>query len=346
MRIHVACFAVVAAALPAQTTLYAPFRSATTEGTRNNAFPFSFAAGTYQQVHDYEDMVNVIGSSSRLLTGVVFRKDGAITGTVAARTMTVSITVGHTAVNSASLTTTFASNFTQATQLVLPSTLINLPALNAVSIPNPDGWTIPWAIPFVYVAAPGNNLLWEWRHTGGTATGGALDATSSATATTNTNEGVGCVASGQATVASITARSLNMTSPSYSQTLSRGAANQPAIFFLGVQRTLLNLPGACAPLRTLPLVEVAGATDAAGTWALSFPTPDLRGTPSVDLLGQFVWLDPGYAIGFALSDMSSIVTPLAGAHRLSRTYHSTDANATTGNGSGLFYGLVTGFTTP
>lgn len=345
MRIALAHVALLAA-LPAQTTLYAPFRTATTEGNRSASFPFAFAAGTYQQVHDREDMANVIGAGSRLLTGMVFRKDGTNTGTVAARTLTVSISVGHTAVNSAGMTTGFTANTTTALQVALPTTTLNLPALNQIATPNPAGWTIPWTTPFAYVATPGNNLLWEWRHTSSARGGGALDAASSSTATVNPNEGTGCVASGQSSPASISLSALVMSTQSYQQTLSRGAAARPAVFLLGVQRGTFTLPGACASLRTAPLIDAPGSTDGAGTWALNLPTPDLRGTPSVELLGQFVFLDSGYAVGLALSDMSSIVTPVAGAHRLSSTWHDSDAAATTGNGLALRFGLVTGFTTP
>jgi hypothetical protein len=354
MRSLALSVAALAASVPlhAQTYAYSPAGTATKEGNNNNTIPIWSSSSTYQQIHDYENMVATLNGLTPLLTGLSFRQNGG-GGAIAGRTFTVQITAGATSTSSSTFSTTFANNLGSAPTVVLPYTAISFPNLNSTSSPNPPGIVVPWTTPFAFPPSQGTNLCWEWRHHSATSNAiGALDAVSGNDLQSAAREGVGCQASGQTQPAEIGTYELNLRTQVYRNRLDHAAANAGAVFVIGAQRANLQLPGQCQPLLTNPLVFFSGGTDPAGQWDLSIPTPDLRGQGQAEILGQFVWLDAGLPVGLGVSDMSAITTPLAGSWFMTRLYAAPYQGgaglelATTAIGSDRGYGLVVGFTTP
>ena len=142
----------------------------------NNTIPWWSQSATYQQIHDATDLGNVFGSPVAVINSIHLRKDGLLTTVPAARSLDLTISLGHTAVTAATATTDFATNLGGAASVVLPNTTVNLPALSNVSVPNPVGWSFPFTAPFTYQTALGG-LCWEFRFHSSTSTGSApLDA--------------------------------------------------------------------------------------------------------------------------------------------------------------------------
>lgn len=178
---------------------------------------------------------------------------------------------------------------------------------------------MPFATPFVFDANAGN-LCWELRFLNNTATGTAADATSS-TSVTNWNPiGLGCIATGQSSAAAIGTRSLSVSTGAWRNRLDRGAMNAPAVFFVGFQQLPLSIPGLCSQLELLPVADLT-AQHHVGHRRLG-PHADLgslAGFPSIDLLGQFAFIDQGLPLGVGLSNASRFTLPL-GATSVSRIY--------------------------
>ncbi len=336
--------------LAAQTLNYAPSGHGTLEGGTNNTIPWWAQSGTYQQIHDASDLTGVFGGPVAVINSINLRKDGFSTTTIAARSMDIEINLGHTAVAASGATATFATNIGATPVNVLPFTPINLPGLTNSSLPNPVGWSFPFATPFTYTA-PVGNLCWEMRFRSSSSTSTApLDAASPSNATTWPLFGTGCIATGQTTAAAIGLRSLVLGTGAYRNRLDRGAANTPAVLFLGGIRQQLNVPGLCSSLETLPIVDLPGGTDGAGMWDLSLTFGSLTGQPSVNLIAQFAFIDVGLGLSVGLSNASEVTTPPLSTRNFARIY-AAPSNGGAGNESavtgsvGLNYGLVTIFGT-
>jgi hypothetical protein len=339
---------VAAAPLAAQRSAVSPFGTAIAEGNANNTIPFWSTSSTYQQVHDFVEMQRLNNNQPMVLNGIAFRVDAG--STAPARTLEVEITVGNTPVTAATATNTFAANFGANPTVVLPFGMLNLPALTSSARPNPPGWIVPWTMPFPWVPAPGNNFVWQWRHRNASVnTWATLDAQDGVNTEVLPNEGQGCIATGQSQPASITQRSFSLFNQTYTNVLSRGAANAASAFFLGFTRTTLTLPGLCAPLQLVPAVTLNGTTSATGQWNVTLTgLPDVRGFPQFTVLGQFAFLDPGITtIPVGLSDMSAIRTPLESASNVTRIWAGPYQggggyeNAQTSTGLDRSFSLVT-----
>ncbi|MEZ5963989.1 MAG: hypothetical protein R3F56_09115 [Planctomycetota bacterium] len=336
-----------AASLPAQTYNTAPDGFATVEGNSNNTIPFWAQSGTYQQVHDAADLTNVFGPVA-VINSINLRKDGLVSSTVAGRAADFEFTLGVTTVSAITATGVFATNLGSAPQVVLPYTNINLPALANASVPNPIGWTFPFTVPFTYTPSSGN-LCWEMRFTNATVnTNAAMDAVSRLNAETLSNVGAGCIATGQTSAAAIGLRSLSMTTGAWRNRLDRAAVSAPAVQLVGVGQTTIPLPGFCSNLEALPLVTVAGGTDATGQWDNTITFGSLLGVATLDIVAQFAWIDGGLANGLGLSDASLIRLPANSIRNVSRIYNAPSngglGNETALTGSlGVRYGFVTTF---
>lgn len=345
--------ALAAALLPlslaAQTTTYiAPKGLQTVEGNANNTIPFWAGSGSYQQIHDQSDLVNVFPNPGALIKGMSFRKDGPSTATTVARTLDLQITLGMTSVSAGTATTTFATNLGASPTVVLPYTNVSIPALSPSTTPAPIGFTFPFTTPFPYVGTPGNNLCWEFRFKNSTSTASmAMDA-ASATVTSLAFLGTGCVATGQTTAAAIGLRSLSLTTGVWRNRMDRAAANAPAVFFFGIQPQQIGLPGLCSRLEILPLIDINGVASATGQWDLSLTLGSLAGVPQVDIYGQFVFLDQGLPLGLGFTPAGGYRLPAPNLYSLTRMWFggsgSGQGNETATTGTlGLYYGLVTGF---
>lgn len=326
--------------LPAQTvTYFAPSGHATNEGNAFNTIPWWSGSGTYQQLHDAADLANVLPGGIGAIKAIGLRKDGVQTSGVPTRNVDVQITLGTTAVTAATMSTTFATNLGGTPTVVLPMTNLNLPQLVQTSVPNPIGWSFPFATPYPYFSTVGN-LCWELRFKNSTTFGTSYFDISSASPTLGAFIGVGCTATGQTTASGIGVRTLAMATGTYRNRLDRAAATTPAAFFLGFTRQVISLPGLCSQLETQPLADVSGATDATGTWDLTLVFGSLLGYQPQTLYGQFVFLDGGLPLGLGLSNASVIVMPAP-----SSTSHSRTWNAPNGGSSGGGFELSTTGTT-
>ena len=344
------CLLAIVAALPAQNQVWTPAPSVIQEGNANNTIPFWATSSTYQQIHDYENLAPVLGAATPLL-GLLLRKDASNT-VVPGRTFDLQMTVGMTTVSATAPTSTYATNLGGSATVVLPYTPINFPSLSHISTPNPAGLIVPWNTPFVYVAIPGQNLCWEWRHMNASSFANASMDADSETSVTSGLEGTGCLSNGQTRTSTIAARNLSITGQTYRSRLDYAAPNAPGVLALGGQRVNISFPGQCAPLLVNPLVFLSGATDATGQWDMTIATPNLRGGPQVEFLGQYAWIDGLQPTGLGFSDMSFVRTAMGGTHYMCRlytaAYQSGPGNelALTASGSGLGFGLITGFVVP
>jgi len=236
--------------------------------------------------------------------------------------------------------------------VVLPYTNLSLPALTQVSMPNPQGWFFPFAVPFPYVI-PNGNLCWEMRIKNASTNATApCDAVSGVTPTAIVNPllGTGCLATGQTSRSTIGLRSLNLTTGQYVNRLDFGRASSAAAMVMGAQAQTITLPGLCGALETVPLVSFAGSTDTTGSWLSSLNFGPLTSLPAATIYAQFAFADAGLQYGFGLSDCSPITLPPPGIGGIARIWYGTgttggNETATSGSREPYPYGLVTGFDT-
>ena len=340
----------LAPAALAQRTVISPAGHDLVEGDNNNTIPFWALSSTYQQIHDYEDMVLLNSGAPLVMTALSLRKDGGGSPTTA-RTMDLQLIVNTTTVSAATATNTFATNLGASPTMVLPFTNVNIPSLVHMTSPNPPGIIVPFNQPYVYVPVPGMHFVWEWRHVNASSNATmALDAVSG-TQVTQGAEGAGCLVPGLAKPAAITTKSLTLASGALRYQMGNGPASAPAAFFFGLVRQKFTLPGLCSTLELAPLLTIPGATDAAGVWNFTTTLGPLYGLPQTDLLGQFAFVEPTLTLSLGLTEMGFLRTPLPGTQHLSRIYaapyQSGNGNETATTGSvGARYGLVTGFTIP
>ncbi|MCA8954630.1 MAG: hypothetical protein KDC87_01070 [Planctomycetes bacterium] len=317
-------------------------------GNTNNTYPFYGASSTYQQIHDAVDMAALNGRQPMVLNGMEFRP--AATFNIPARSWNAQITLGVTTQTAATMSTTYASNFTSTPTIVLPYTNLSGAAGKGVgsTVPNAWLWRFPFTTIFPYVAAQGN-LCWEWRHNNATATVTPLDAMSSSYAgspTVTSNFGTGCTATGRSSPASA---SLTIAGGNITAALKDGASSAAAFLAIGLVRSNTSI-GWCAPLYTAPAILVGGSTDAAGAWtAGTAPTSVLTAPSYAEIYTQYAFADAGLSSGIGLSDLAGVGTAANGGLYCARLYTiNTSGNggetATTGTKTSQ-YGLVTGFTT-
>ncbi|MFO1052920.1 MAG: hypothetical protein U1F36_11960 [Planctomycetota bacterium] len=336
-----------ATGLSAQSYFYLPAGHDALEGNTNNTIPFWSTSATYQQVHDGTDVDRAIGGGFALIQSLNFRKDNATTP-IPARTIDVQITLGQTPVTAASASGTYASNLGAAPVVVVPYTTFNLPSLTASSVPNPIGWSFPFATSFPYLSGNGN-LCWEMRTMNSSINSSAsLDAGQGNSVQASGVIGTGCQATGQAAVAQISTRSLNVTSGAWRNVMTFGAITAPSVLLIGVGAVHIPLPGYCSALELSPIASITGVTDAAGQLDITYTFGSLIGQPGVQLLGQYAFVDVGLPGGVGLSNASSYTLAPRGNGQTSRIYTAPSGggagNETSLSGSvGRYFGLVTIF---
>ncbi len=172
-----AAVALIAATFPctssqAQTSKVVPASAATSEGSTNSFLPFYFDAGHAQQVW----LGAAVATGAAVLNSVNFRWDGANAGYASYSISKHVVTIGHTSVSPATMSTTFTANVTTSMTTVLNGSFSVAAA--KPSIPAPFNINYPMSSPFIYATAKGN-LLMEWIIGSGQATskgGPVLDA--------------------------------------------------------------------------------------------------------------------------------------------------------------------------
>ena len=343
--------AVLGAGVCAQTTVsyISPFGCQSNDGNSGNTIPWWGGSATYQQVHDAGDLAWVFPLPVGIIRGISFRADN--TYTLVGRTLDAQVTMGITPVTAASASTTFASNLGPQPMVTLPYTSVNLPPVSSVSVPNPQGWFIPFTVPFIYIPQNGN-LCWELRTKNSTTNAVSYcDATSGSAPVAPSFGpllGAGCTATGQTQPATIGLRSMVLASGSFVNRLDYARASSAAAMVIGATRQNLVLPGMCAGLETVPLVSVNGTTDATGTWNSSLLLGSLVSLPRATVYTQFAFGDAGLPYGFGLSPCSPVTLPGASTYGVTRIWavasSSGQGNETATVGTtGVGYGLVVGF---
>ncbi|MCA8969647.1 MAG: hypothetical protein KDC95_07685 [Planctomycetes bacterium] len=147
-----------------------PANARTVMGNSNNYFPIGRADQRYQQVFVASEF-----SGPMLISAMSLRAD-ELAGPALSQILT--ILLGLTTYDPATLTTTFGTNITGAQTTVLPTKVVNLPATTANNDPNNFPSKIPFMTPFVYTGA--SNLLLEIRNTSASTQYHAYDAMSGA----------------------------------------------------------------------------------------------------------------------------------------------------------------------
>lgn len=340
-------------------------------GGSGNTIPFWGGSATYQQVFDLAHMSKLNAGNVIVINQMFFRARG----TVPARSATVELKFNHTSVDSTAATTTFASNL-QAPGDTAPTTVIsskplNFPAFNGSAGPGvPGGMNFPLDTIYIWNPFLNKHFIYELRYKDGNpgVQNSQLDAIdgNSYTASRRPSEGTGCTASDKTTPASAFS-SLGLATGSstyppwtYTVGLANARTNAVAVWFLGLTRQTLTLPGACGSLLVTPIVTQFGMTSQStpgpkpfpgGTWDIGIPvpmSPDVRHMPRFELLSQFAFDDPALPYGVGLSPMTVVQTNLPGAASVARIYSITTqagngAELATTGAKGDDYGLVTGF---
>ena len=299
--------ALLGASLAAQNYAFTPAGTRHFIGNSNNTWPFSGASARYQQVHEAVDVQATNGRRPLVINGVSFRPDGI--RAIVARSWDVQLGFGHTSVTAATISGTFSSNITSALTIVHPYKTVNVPAAAAGSrtVPNPVSWTLPFAVPFIYTPALGN-LLWEWRSRNAFVASTPMDACRGPNGETPRiapNAGTGCVASGQTNPA---AADFTASGGNFVSTLTGARASTPAVLWIGLRRTELNL-GWCQPLLLVPSIQLSGTTSATGTWSAgSIGQTSLNSTPYVEVYAQYGFVDASLPGGVGVSDLGIVTT--------------------------------------
>lgn len=338
--------ALLAPSLSAQGYAVTPGWVADHEGTSNNTIPFWGTTGYYR----YQQSAKELTGTPRVFTEIAWRRDGTLTTAYPARTIDMEISLADT--DTATFSTTFASNYANAPVNVFLRKLVNTPDHSAVPSGLPAPWTFACAFdaPFVYTGA--KDLLYDITCYSFTTTGTyALDA-ASGTAPSVT-AGFSSVGTGCTTSTGVMSLRANHTltaagSLTLIWNLTKGPATASTSILVGIVNPNFPLPGLCGSgtvYTDASLLNLAGTTSAAG----AFNTTSIAITPydpawqGLTLTAQAASLDASQPVfPLAVSNgITSVVPGLPSAVTCNRLYSSTVA-ATTGS-LGANYALVTRF---
>ncbi len=159
-----AAAALVAVALPcvpvqAQTSKVVPASAAASEGNSSNYLPFVYDVSRTQQVWASW----AVASGVAVLNSVNFRRDSnnSTTSYPALNLSQHVVTIGHTSVSPATMSTTYSANIT-STMTTIVNGKWSIAAQPVPSTPPaPFAIAYPMSTPFIYTTAKGN-LLMEW----------------------------------------------------------------------------------------------------------------------------------------------------------------------------------------
>jgi hypothetical protein len=193
MRIIFASIAVAVLSCTAAAQLVSPATHLSTEGNSNNTYPF------YGNTFHYQQVQGDIRGNVQIVKQIAFRRDGTISISSAAKTVTAELWMGHG--DHATVGTTYANNYDAAGRTqVVPNGPINLPAMPAKPTSPPAAFTaiIPFKTSFIYLGT--KDLVWEYSCSASSSTASyIMDAVSSGRAVSGpyTLLGTGCTATGQ-----------------------------------------------------------------------------------------------------------------------------------------------------
>jgi len=344
---------VLVPSLGAQTPTYrfSPSGAEHMQGGADNTIPWWNTTATYQQIHDYKEMVGVAGGKVApvVMKGLGFRP--ARTQTLTGRTWELHLSLGHSPNSSANASTTFSSNLPKPTVVFGTSSGWSTFSFKTVTgtsttlAPNPIAFTVPFQQNYVYIPIKNNHFCWEWRHRKASSKAFMhpdAQVNRSSRGIVKASVGKGC---GNArSVASVVP--VSNTVFNYQTQLTGAPASARSLMMVGVQRQHTALPGWCSSLEVLPLIHVYGTTNTSGIWTVQGPLTSFDNTASFELLVQYAFADNNQPFGVGLSDASAFQTPLRTPPLISRIYtSSTGSNhetATTGS-FGKLFGLVVAF---
>ena len=143
------------------------------KGNANNSIPFWGASATYQQIHDYDDMLRTGGGKPILMKAMAFRP--ANTNPITGRTWELQVNLGSTTVSSQNISKTFSTNLGSAPKRVVgsqttPFQKVSFTTFKGSGTPTKPGVVIPFGGLHVFVPVKGMNFCWEWRHKNASST--------------------------------------------------------------------------------------------------------------------------------------------------------------------------------
>jgi hypothetical protein len=344
------CVLVPSLGAQAPKYLYSPAGAATQGGGANNTIPWWGQSATYQQIHDYGEMVRVAGGKVApiVMKGLGFRPAG--TNTLSGRTWDLRLAVGQCPNSAASASATFSSNLPNPTTVFGTSTTFSkfsFGGATGTGDPNPIAFTVPFNMSYVYVPVPNSHFCWEWRHLNATSYAWmTCDAIAGANARGTVLPSIGSGCSGAKSTLAIQSRNSVY---NYDSQLAGAAPSATAMGMVGLVKQQTVLPGWCSNLETVPLLHVFGQTNSLGAMTFSAPLTVLKGLPQFTVYMQYAFVDTRQPFGVGLSDASVYLTNIPGGWEMTRIYKSTYNNASNGDetatsGSvGQNFGLVVGF---
>ncbi len=343
---------ILTSAVSAQTPryVYSPAGAEFMKGGSNNIVPFWSGSATYQQIHDYADMVRTGGGKPILMKAMAFRP--ANTKTITGRTWDLQINLGNTTVSSQQISTTFSTNLGSAPKRVVgsqttPFQKVSFKTFRGSGTPTQPGVVIPFGALHVFVPVKGIHFCWEWRHKNATSTASmSMDALQGVSHRGLIKPSVGTGCSGAtATFSFVFVRPTS----NFMSSLTGALASARSLMMVGVQRKKTILGGWCSNLETVPIVHVFGTTDSLGRWNFTAPMTSFQGVATFELLVQYAFVDSGQPFGIGLSNMAAYQTPMPGGLNLARAWKgaggntSGDETATIATGTSKRFGLVVAF---
>jgi hypothetical protein len=267
MRISLFALALVtlSGAAAAQSYVYSWPGCDKMEGNSNNTFPF------YGNSHHYMQLHNDLKGNVHIIKGISFRRDGTISITSAAKSVTGGWYVGSGDYGKA--TGTFKTNYDKAgrTNVVSTTTTLNLPGMPAKPATPPAAFTchIPFSKPYIYLGT--NAFIWECQLTKLSTTASyVMDAHSSSRANMGayTRLGLGCTAATQTRAMMATAYVQAYAGPDrfrYYCYTNYGAKNASALVLVGMTNPNLSFPICNKTLYTdASLVQIPATSSASG----------------------------------------------------------------------------------
>jgi len=357
MKLHslapsLAAIAALATFLPAQAPkyVYSPAGAELMKGGSNNSIPFGSFSATYQQIHDYADMVRTGRGAPILMKALAFRP--ANTATISGRSWDLQVNLGNTTVDSQNVSKTFSTNLGSAPKRVVgsqttPFQRVSFNTFTGSGTPTQPGVVIPFGALHIQVPIKGKHFCWEWRHKNASITTAmSMDAFFGANHRGLMKPSVGTGCSGASAGFSFV---FIRPTQHFRSSLTGAPASARSLMMVGVERKQTILGGWCSNLETVPLVHVFGSTDASGRWDFTTPMTAFTGVPTFELLIQYAFADTRQPFGVGLSNMAAYQTPIPGAKNLARAWKSTptiasgEETATTATGTTKSWGLVVAF---
>jgi hypothetical protein len=327
----------------AQSHTVSPPGFATQAGNVSNTYPFFEASARHQQVHG--DVRTPLA-----LTALALRQAKWPVRSMPARTLDAELWIGVG--NQSAMTTTFAANFTAPPVAAMQRRSVQLPDWSQAPVSSPAPWTAVFPFDQPTPFPGGGDLVWDLRIHQTTHAGFYWTDAYMAEATAEGPGGpvgTGCTATGMNSPAELNV-SLQAQRATNQFGIDAGGLywppSQPGVLLIGVQDPNVTLPGLCAAIRVVPLIDVH--LTIAGRGNLTPPVMTFGFDPGaigLRLHLQAAALDPGrpglplvvsHGWSGTLPDLPPVGHPI-------RRLQAPSVTATTGTLDVVSYGLITRF---